>query len=136
MEVQKMAFGFNEDKSRVEVPTKADYDLTKLAISVNNVHSLCAAGKIISVPIDVPVSDSKVIPVMKYITIMDSGYDPNRKTYSGLVQIYVDEYTRTPSQGGGVDPLKRLITICNGTSNKIEVNITVYIIYKPVIWIA
>ena len=114
-----MAFGFNDDKSRVEVPTKTEYDLTKLKVEERTFNINVPAGQTRHyVMQNIPASRVAIIPVFWGVQ------NPNTHvgSYSALVQIYL-EY--------GLNPDTAAIPIVNSSSENLDVFVRVYIFYKP-----
>lgn len=114
-----MAFGFNDDKSRVEVPTKTEYDLTKLKVEERTFNMNVPAGQTRYYALqNIPASRVAIIPVLWGVE------NPNTHvgSYSALVQVYM---------AYGLDPTFATIPVINSSSENLDVFCRVYIFYKP-----
>ncbi|MCR4663786.1 MAG: hypothetical protein K5660_00285 [Paludibacteraceae bacterium] len=118
-----MAYGFNDDKSKVEVPTKSEFDelssgtlkMQRKLITVPNVRGNQWTSYTVE---GIPSGAKAVIPVLV------EGYDPNNQStiWANGLSVYVEE----PYVSQQTD---RTIIIASTRSSAVTVKIRLYILY-------
>lgn len=116
-----MAYGFNDDKSKVEVPTKSEFDelpllkMQRKLITVPNVRG----NQWTSYTVEGIQANAKAV-----IPVLVEGYDPNNQStiWANGLSVYVKE----PNVSQQTD---RTIIIASTRSSAVTVKIRLYILY-------
>ena len=118
-----MAYGFNDDKSKVEVPTKAAFDaladgslkIQRKLITVPNVRGNQWTSYTVT---GIQANAKAVIPVLV------EGYDPNNQStiWANGLSVYVKEPNVSQQT-------ERTIIIASTRSSAVTVKIRLYILY-------